>query len=119
MITCHITELLLTHPAQYSPLMLQNVIFFIEVIKVRRCVFIAPFDGQCLILFNGFIKIRNHLSIQPQRLERRLVEIAEEDRIDHFQDIGIDFQKLTFVFDGDEGALAAVVHCHLKRFRSP
>ena len=54
-------------------------------------------------------------SVQPQRLERSLAKVTIEDGINVLEDVGVYFEELAFVLDGDEGPLGAVVHGDLQR----
>ena len=47
-----------------------------------------------------------------QCLHGRRSDIAVEDRVQVFEDIGADIEKVPFVFDGNQDLLSAVVHGH-------
>ncbi len=76
-------------------------------------------DGKLLLHFEPCVGEKLCLtcypspSIQPQRLERRLAQVAVEDRVDVLKDIGVDLQELTLVGNGNEGTLGTVVHSNL------
>ena len=52
-------------------------------------------------------------SVQIESLKRRRLHIVEEDRIDLVDHVGVDLQKCTLVFAGDQGTAGAIIHSHL------
>jgi hypothetical protein len=56
-------------------------------------------------------------SIEPKRLERGRLGIPEEDRIHVFDDVARDFQEASFVLQGDQRPLSAIVHRKLQGLR--
>jgi hypothetical protein len=57
----------------------------------------------------------SEVSIQPKRLKRGRLGIPEEDWIHMLDDVASNLKEASLVFQWDQCALSAIVHCELQR----